>query len=107
MTQPSKSELAQLENAGKKEFRRLAFFVSKKDMNESKRESAVKAYQAELEQQVFKNGGTLRDYQAEGVAWLVSNYMNRRSSVLADGMRNASMLSFGLKSLTSSFRFLF
>jgi SNF2 family DNA or RNA helicase len=84
--QPSKADLLQFEQDGKKEFRRLAFFGRKRDLDESKRESAVKAYQAELEEQVFKNGGRLRDYQAEGIAWLVSNYINRRSSVLADGM---------------------
>jgi SNF2 family DNA or RNA helicase len=68
------------------EFRRLLNFFGKKEgMNESQGNSAAD-YQNELEGQIFKSGGRLRDYQAEGVAWLISNYVNRRSSVLADGM---------------------
>jgi hypothetical protein len=41
-------------------------------------------YVQELQGYVFRNGGTLRDYQAEGVAWMVANYVNGRSSILAD-----------------------
>lgn len=39
-----------------------------------------------LEAHVFKNGGQLRDYQAEGVAWMMANYINQRPSILADEM---------------------
>lgn len=35
---------------------------------------------------VFKNGGTLRDYQREGVRWMVYNWLQGRGSILADEM---------------------
>jgi SNF2 family DNA or RNA helicase len=50
------------------------------------RESAIKEYQVNLEKKVYGNGGQLRDYQAEGVTWLVSNHINNRGSFLADEM---------------------
>ena len=34
----------------------------------------------------FKDGNRLRDYQAEGVNWLLWNWVNRRNSILADEM---------------------
>jgi len=46
----------------------------------------IAEYKKELEETVFDNGGQLRDYQAEGVSWLLSNYINDRSSILADEM---------------------
>lgn len=48
------------------------------------KEGLVKDYQKALLEQEFGNGNKLRDYQSEGVAWLMSNYINGRSSVLAD-----------------------
>jgi chromodomain-helicase-DNA-binding protein 7 len=51
----------------------------------------VKAYQDELANQVFPNGGQLRDYQAEGVTWLISNLINRRSSILTDGKKKLAI----------------
>jgi len=44
----------------------------------------ITEYRQRLEAHEFKNGGNLRDYQAEGVCWLMSNYVNGRSSILAD-----------------------
>ena len=44
------------------------------------------AFQKELAENIYPNGGQLRDYQAEGVSFLVSNYMNGRCSILADEM---------------------
>ncbi|CAN0096587.1 unnamed protein product, partial [Laminaria digitata] len=35
---------------------------------------------------VFKNGGALRDYQREGVRWMVYNWLQGRGSILADEM---------------------
>eukprot|EP00559_Dactyliosolen_fragilissimus_P007770 CAMPEP_0184861966 /NCGR_PEP_ID=MMETSP0580-20130426/6527_1 /TAXON_ID=1118495 /ORGANISM="Dactyliosolen fragilissimus" /LENGTH=2276 /DNA_ID=CAMNT_0027359649 /DNA_START=192 /DNA_END=7022 /DNA_ORIENTATION=- len=46
----------------------------------------IEEYRNNLEHEVFNNGGQLRDYQAEGVSWMLSNYINKRSSVLADEM---------------------
>lgn len=49
------------------------------------KQSMIDEYKKKLEDQVFPNGGKLRDYQAEGVSWLLSNHINERSSILADG----------------------
>jgi SNF2 family DNA or RNA helicase len=59
---------------------RRLFRVSK-DTDEN---VGMNAYVKELQAQEFRNGGKLRDYQAEGVAWMVANYVNGRSSILAD-----------------------
>ena len=50
------------------------------------KELQVKQYQEDLTKYVFRNGGSLRDYQAEGVTWFLANYVNRRSCILADEM---------------------
>jgi hypothetical protein len=42
------------------------------------------SYTKEVQAKVFRNGGQLLDYQAEGVCWLLGNHVNRRSSILAD-----------------------
>ncbi|CAN0433664.1 unnamed protein product, partial [Discosporangium mesarthrocarpum] len=34
----------------------------------------------------FKNGGQLRDYQMEGVSWMLYNWTQGRGSILADEM---------------------
>lgn len=46
----------------------------------------VQKYKEELAGRTFPNGGQLRDYQIEGVTWLVSNFIFDRSSILADEM---------------------
>lgn len=46
--------------------------------------SNMKGYVKELQGQIYRNKGTLREYQAEGVAWMIANYVNGRSSILAD-----------------------
>ena len=61
-------------------------FGDRSDITAEQRDIEVKKYQEELQNQVFLNGGQLRDYQAEGVTWLLSNYVNKRSSILADEM---------------------
>ena len=40
----------------------------------------------QVDQEVYKNGNTLRSYQCEGVKWLVWNYIEGRNSLLADEM---------------------
>ena len=69
---------------GKAEEGRLAELF--KDEEDEEKESKVKAYQEEMANYVFPNGGQLRDYQAEGVAWLTSNFIFDRSSILCDEM---------------------
>jgi chromodomain-helicase-DNA-binding protein 7 len=34
----------------------------------------------------YKNGGTLRDYQVDGLSWLLRCWYLKRSSILADEM---------------------
>jgi hypothetical protein len=46
----------------------------------------IDEFKKKLENRVFKNGGKLRDYQAEGVSWLLANHVNQRSAILADEM---------------------
>ena len=53
---------------------------------EEEKESQVKEYQQSLQKYVFRNGGSLRDYQAEGVTWFLANFVNKRSCILADEM---------------------
>ncbi len=43
----------------------------------------AKLYKKSLE---YKNGGTLRDYQVEGLNWLLRCWYGKRSSILADEM---------------------
>ena len=50
------------------------------------KEKKVGAFIQSLQQQKFKNGGSLRDYQAEGIAWMMSSYINNRGGILADEM---------------------
>uniref|UniRef100_A0A8C9TCA0 Chromodomain helicase DNA binding protein 8 n=1 Tax=Scleropages formosus TaxID=113540 RepID=A0A8C9TCA0_SCLFO len=38
------------------------------------------------ESRVYKNGNTLREYQLEGVNWLLFNWYNRQNCILADEM---------------------
>ena len=45
-----------------------------------------KECQNELMSKLFKNGGQLRGYQAEGVSWMLSNHINNQGSILADEM---------------------
>jgi SNF2 family DNA or RNA helicase len=85
--QPSSKEIKRLHTTGDLELRRLfIMFGDESNVSEEKRDEEVKAYQTDLEKHIFKNGGQLRDYQAEGVSWLMSNYVNQRSSILADEM---------------------
>ncbi len=50
------------------------------------KEEGIEKYKKNLEERVFSNGGQLRDYQAEGVSWLLANHINGRSAILADEM---------------------
>jgi len=61
-------------------------FGDKSHTTSDVREEAVKKYQDDLAQHVFRNGGQLRDYQAEGVTWFLANFVNDRSCIMADEM---------------------
>jgi hypothetical protein len=83
---PSKKERNQAIAAGKQELRRLLKVFRSNSGNEEEQEKSIQAFQKEMLDLEFKNGGQLRDYQAEGVAWMLSNYCQKRSSILADEM---------------------
>jgi hypothetical protein len=84
---PTKKQRETFLKQGEQEFRRLCkVFGDDSSLDAARREMAVEKYQREMEEHIYKNGGQLRDYQAEGVAWMVSNYVNQRSSILADEM---------------------
>ena len=68
-------------------------FGDKTTVNEESRSHAVTEYQKSLREHIYKNGGQLRDYQAEGVSWMIANYINSRSCILA-GMCSQSFTSF-------------
>lgn len=55
-------------------------------INDGMKEKRVEEYKRKLEEIEFRNGGQLRDYQAEGVSWLLANHINKRSAILADEM---------------------
>lgn len=82
---PPKSKRKEAIKRGEQELRRL-YKIFKNVGDEKEHQENVKAYQKELQDMEFKNGGKLRDYQAEGIAWMMSNYVNDRSSILADEM---------------------
>ncbi len=56
----------------------------KRGYNNQMKNEGMESYARELDNEVFKNGGKLRDYQADGVSWLVANYVAQRSCILAD-----------------------
>ena len=84
---PNKTEQKKIRMDADQAMRRgYKLFGDNTDMKEEARETEVKAYQKQLAGYVFENGGQLRDYQAEGVTWFLSNYVNQRSCILADEM---------------------
>jgi len=82
--QSDETKAHDMRKAGESELRRLYKDVFGERSTTSKR--AVNEYQQKLLDRVYPNGGELRDYQAEGVAFLLSNYVNQRCSILADEM---------------------
>ena len=77
-----KKAFAQQEDSGQ----RLCKIFGDQVPDEEAKEKAIENYKNDLEKRVFKNGGQLRDYQAEGVSWLLANHINKRSAILADEM---------------------
>ncbi len=68
------------------ELRRLYKIFGDRIPDSEEKEAKINAYKKQLEEMKFKNGGQLRDYQAEGVSWLLANHVNKRSAILADEM---------------------
>ena len=81
----TKKEARSAARSSEEERRRMyKVFGSSSAIAEEDQEKAVEKFQKELQDQVYKNGGQVRDYQAEGISWMLSNYVNGRSSILAD-----------------------
>ena len=85
LLQSEQADVTKLHEHGEAELRRLYKEVFGEN-SDAKLESRVDDYQNALAEHTFPNGGRLRDYQAEGVSWLMANYVNKRSSILADEM---------------------
>jgi len=84
---PNNTEMKKLHSNSDQSCRKLyKIFGEKFSMKKEDRETKIKHFQDTLMKQVFKNGGQLRDYQVEGISWLLSNYLNKRNSILADEM---------------------
>lgn len=81
---PQKTVVREKLKVGEKQFRSL-YKIFGDSSNISDKEKKVEEYKESLQKVVFKNGGQVRDYQAEGIAWMISNFVNQRSSILADG----------------------
>lgn len=104
-TRPPKNARNEASRKGETGKRELSLVFSEKiKRDDTEHQVAAEQYQKKLQQIVFKNGGQLRDYQAEGVAWMLSNYVNSRSSILADGKFSIRLDFFGGAS-TNSRRF--
>ena len=83
---PSKEDVKMRLESGKVELSRLCnVFVAEK-VSDEERDNIIKEYQLDLMSKEFKNGGKLRDYQAEGLSWLLSNHVKQVGSILADEM---------------------
>jgi hypothetical protein len=82
---PTKREMKQQFVKAEEERRRLYKIFGDRIKDGPSKQSMIDEYKQNLEDEVFPNGGKLRDYQAEGVSWLLSNHINERSSILADG----------------------
>ena len=84
---PTRKEISSTRtNAEDAKRRSYLLFGDNSRMEAEEKDEKVKEYQKQLSEHVFKNGGSLRDYQAEGVTWYLANYINRRSCILADEM---------------------
>ena len=83
---PTQSEFNEIEKVKEEQKRRLyKIFGENARGTQEERDEKIAEYQQQLVDEEFGDSGNkLRDYQAEGVAWLISNYVNKRSSVLAD-----------------------
>lgn len=71
----------------------------------SDKNDKVQEYVKELQNVPYPVDRQLRSYQAEGLAWLIGNYINRRSSILADEMGLGKTISSAafLQTLSTSF----
>jgi len=83
---PTKNAVKKSSVTHEGERRRLYKIFGERVKDSEEKESTIEKYRKGLEENIFINGGQLRDYQAEGVSWLLANHINKRSSILADEM---------------------
>ena len=85
---PTRKELQAQKKSAEESKRRsyLLFGDNSRKSSPKEKEIEVKQYQEQLCDHVYLNGGSLRDYQAEGVTWFLANFINRRSCIMADEM---------------------
>ena len=85
---PTRKELQAQKKSAEDSKRRsyLLFGDNSRKSSAEEKEIDVKKYQEQLCDHVYLNGGSLRDYQAEGVTWFLANFINRRSCIMADEM---------------------
>ncbi|OEU05979.1 SNF2_N-domain-containing protein [Fragilariopsis cylindrus CCMP1102] len=85
---PTRKELQAQKKTAEDSKRRsyLLFGDNSRKSSAEEKEIDVKKYQEQLCDHVYLNGGSLRDYQAEGVTWFLANFINRRSCIMADEM---------------------
>lgn len=95
--QPTQLEFNEIEKVKEEQKRRLyKIFGENARGTQEERDEKIAEYQRQLVDEEFGDSGNkLRDYQAEGVAWLISNYVNKRSSVLADEVSQVVFLCTG------------
>ena len=86
-SRPSRKDISYARSEAEDAKRRCYLFLGDNSrLDAEEKQARVKEYQEKLTEHVFKNGGCLRDYQAEGVTWFLANYVNSRSCILADEM---------------------
>jgi chromodomain-helicase-DNA-binding protein 7 len=85
-SKPTKLAMKKAESTREATMRQLYKAFGEKVMVTDEKETLIEEYKKKLEDHIYRNGGQLRDYQAEGVAWLLSNHVNKRCSILADEM---------------------
>jgi hypothetical protein len=90
---PSKAEITNQKRQSE-EARRRAYvlFGENSNLSDEQKQEQVAEYQQQLQEHVYENGGQLRDYQAEGVTWFLSNYVNQRSCIMADEMVRGNLI---------------
>ena len=82
---PTKSELTAQKKAREEESRKhYVLFGEKSNITADNKNQSIDEYKHALQKRVYLNGGQLRDYQAEGIAWFLNNYVNDRSCIMAD-----------------------
>eukprot|EP00588_Corethron_pennatum_P012262 CAMPEP_0194266774 /NCGR_PEP_ID=MMETSP0169-20130528/1566_1 /TAXON_ID=218684 /ORGANISM="Corethron pennatum, Strain L29A3" /LENGTH=2264 /DNA_ID=CAMNT_0039007537 /DNA_START=251 /DNA_END=7045 /DNA_ORIENTATION=+ len=80
---PTIKAMKESQKKGEKSLRHLYKVFGEKGGGD---DAKIAKFQKELAANVFRNGGSIRDYQAEGVSWLLANHVNDRGSILADEM---------------------